>query len=366
MALNWVIAGGGTGGHVMPSLALAEVITKRGESVLFIGSEQGLEGRLVPAAGFELLALPSGQVMGQNLLGKISGLFRIFQGVGRAAAALRSRRTNIVISVGGFAAMPAVLAALLLRRPLFLIEPNAIPGRANALTARFARLVFAGFEGTATSERLNQKNAIRHLGIPLRAALVSAFRQAPARETARSPIHVFVFGGSQGSQQINEAMIDLAPELRDQPLELFHQAGRNDRQRVASAYANAGLTAEVVDFESDMPNRYRWADLAICRSGAMTVAELSMAGLPALLIPYPFAADAHQAANANVYVAAGAGRRLESRPLDRTELRQTMLEFCEKPERLAAMSSCAAGLAKPDSAREIVEACALLVGGGRS
>ncbi len=363
MSLSWIIAGGGTGGHVFPSLALAEIIAERGDSVLFIGSEQGLEGRLVPAAGFDLLALPSAQIMGQNLLGRMAGLLRILQGVGRAAGALRSRRADIVISLGGYAAMPGVLAAILLRYPLVLIEPNAIPGRANALTARFARMLFTGFRTTAASPRLEQSRATRHLGIPLRSELVSAFREAPARKPATSPLRIFVFGGSQGARQINEAMMEMAPELRDQPLELFHQTGEADRERVAAAYAKAGLQAEVVGFESRMPLRYRWADLAICRAGAMTVAELAMAGLPALLIPYPYAADDHQAANADVWAEAGAGHRIESRPLDGKCLRDSLLEFCEAPERLAPMAAAASALARPDAAREIVEASALLARG---
>ena len=298
MTINWVIAGGGTGGHVTPALALAEIIVQRGDRVLFIGSERGLEARLVPEAGFELLALPSEQVMGRGLAGRISGLWRTLAQVGRARVALGAHRADVVVSVGGFAAIPAALAALLTRRPLALLEPNAIPGRANRLTAHFARLVFVGFASTA--QALKTRSPIHHFGIPLREGLVQAFARAGARRPPRNPVRLLVFGGSQGARQINETMMSLAPRLAGTALKIFHQSGAADRERVQAAYEEAGIDAEVVDFEPGMPDRYRWADLAVCRAGAMTVAELALAGLPALLVPYPFAADDHQAANAKV------------------------------------------------------------------
>ena len=185
MALSWIIAGGGTGGHVTPALALGEVIAARGESLLFIGSDQGLEARLVPEAGFELLTLPSQQVMGRSLIGKLSGAFRILAQVGRAQAALRERNADVVVSVGGFAAMPAALAALLTRRPLVLVEPNAIPGRVNRLTARFARRVFMGFDSAA--RHLPRSGKLKPVGIPLRRNLTEAFAKGETRPAPRSP-----------------------------------------------------------------------------------------------------------------------------------------------------------------------------------
>jgi len=361
MTLNWIIAGGGTGGHVTPALALAEIIAERGDRVLCIGSERGLEARLVPEAGFELLALPSEQVMGRGLAGRLTGLWRILRLVGRARAALRAHDAHVVVSVGGFAAMPAALAAIIARCPLALIEPNAIPGRANRLTAHFARRVFVGFVSTAQS--LKTRSPISHFGIPLRRSLVEAFAEVDAREAPRSPLRLFVFGGSQGARQINETMMELAPRLAGKGLEIFHQAGAADRDRVQDAYRQAGLDAQVVDFESAMPARYRWADLALCRAGALTVAELALAGLPALLVPYPFAADDHQAANADAFAEAGAGIRLESRPLDADVVQAHLEGFIQAPESLLAMSGAATSLAEPNAAERIVEACAALARG---
>lgn len=361
MTLSWIIAGGGTGGHVTPALALGEIIAERGERVLFIGSEQGLESRLVPEAGFELLALPSQQVMGRRWLGGLAGLLGTLGQVGRARRALRTQSADIVVSVGGFAAMPAALAALAGSCPLVLVEPNAIPGRANRLTARFARQVFVGFPGAA--KRLAARGPVEYLGIPLRGELVRAFADSGSRREAGAPLHLLVFGGSQGARQINEAMLEIAPQLAHRPVKIFHQAGAADRERVEHAYVAAGVEAEVVDFEPAMPARYQWADLALCRAGALTVAELALAGLPALLIPYPFAADDHQAANAAALSEAGAGIRLGSRPLDVEELGANLLSFIRDPGRLAPMSEAAARLARPDAARQIVEACAAIAEG---
>lgn len=353
MALSWIIAGGGTGGHVTPALALGEAIAERGDRSLFIGSEQGLEARLVPDAGFELLALPSQQVMGRTLRGRIGGVLAILGQVGRAHAALRARQADVVISVGGFAAMPAVLAALISRRPLVLVEPNAVPGRAHRLTARFARLVFVGF--ARAGAHLGDRSHVRYVGIPLRHALCEAFLSAGTRQSPVPPLRLLVFGGSQGAHQINQSMIAIAPDLAAQPIEIFHQTGKADLEPVRRAYSQAGLKAQVVDFEADMPARYLWADLAVCRAGALTVAELAMAGLPALLIPYPFAADDHQTANAEALSEAGAARQLECRPLDPRELAHQIESLQKRPGELLAMSEAARALARPDAAREIIE-----------
>jgi UDP-N-acetylglucosamine--N-acetylmuramyl-(pentapeptide) pyrophosphoryl-undecaprenol N-acetylglucosamine transferase len=351
--LSWVVAGGGTGGHVTPALALCERIAARGDGVRVLGGERGLEARLVPAAGFELVKLPARQMMGQSALARLLALPAL---AGACVAALRELAgADLVVSVGGYASVPAALAAALRRLPLFLVEPNAVPGRANRVAARFARRIFVGFEEAAA--RLPRER-VAVTGIPLRRALVQSFAEGAARRVPAPPFRLLVFGGSQGAHQINEAMRELAPTLADSRVEIFHQSGEADRARVEDAYRAAGLRAEVVAFEPDMPRRYRWADLAVCRSGALTVAELALAGLPALLVPYPFAADDHQLANARALARAGAARVLPSRPLEAPALRAALAELFEKPAELAAMGAAAAGLARPDAAERIVAECA--------
>ena len=360
MALNWIIAGGGTGGHVTPALALGEAIAERGEQVAFIGSEQGLESKWVPEAGFELIALPSQQVMGRGLGGRATGLIRTLMQVGRARRALRRFDAHLVISVGGFAAMPAALAAWTTRTPLVLVEPNAIPGRVNRLTARGARRIFVAFSAAA-AQLSGQADRVVESGVPLRQALVKAFAATPPRQRPHQPLRLLIFGGSQGARQLNDAMIELSDSLSERPLHIFHQTGEADRERVAAAYAAAGIEAEVVAFEPNMPQRYAWADLALARAGALTVTELAMAGLPALLVPYPFAADDHQAANAASLEAAGAGLCLESRPLQIPALRTALFALTDDPDRLVTMSHAARSLAKPDAAQQIIEECVALL-----
>lgn len=355
MVKRWVIAGGGTGGHVTPALALGEALRERGDEVLFVGSERGLESKLVPDAGFDLEILPSEQIMGRNLLGQIRGGVSILRCVFAARKILKRFRADAVLSVGGYAAMPAALAARLTGRPLFLVEPNAIPGRVNRLTARFARTVFVGFEST----RGNLPSATESLclGVPLRRALYRAFEDRPEKGVPRPPLHVFVFGGSQGARQLNENVPEALSRLRPKSVEVFHQSGEVDRATVEARYAELGVPAEVVAFEYDMPSRYNWADLVICRAGALTVAELALAGMPALVVPYPFAADDHQSANARALEEAGAARRLESRPLDVHVMAQTVAELVTTPGRLVLMREAAQRLARPNAAKDIVEHC---------
>jgi UDP-N-acetylglucosamine--N-acetylmuramyl-(pentapeptide) pyrophosphoryl-undecaprenol N-acetylglucosamine transferase len=328
---RFLLAGGGTGGHVTPALALAEELSAGGDDVLMLGSERGLERRLVPAAGFELIALPSRQFMGKSLWHR----------------------------AGGYAAAPAVLASALRRVPLAVVNPDAIPGRVNRYSARLAARIFAGIEGTqdaypAAAER------VRCLGVPLRRGLVENFAVSTERRRPEAPFRLLVFGGSQGARQLNRGMAETITELGDLPLEIFHQSGEADRATVEAAYAAAGAKAEVVAFEPDMASRYRWADLALCRAGAITVAELALVGLPALLVPLPGAADDHQSANARALEAVGAARRLDPRTLSAKDLGDALRSLLADPDRLVAMGRAAAGLARPLAASDIAAECRAL------
>lgn len=358
MALNWVIAGGGTGGHVTPAIALGERIKERGDRVLFIGSETDIAGRMVSEAGFEMLTLSSQRVMGRRFWGQIMGTFQTLRQVSKARRALLQIQADIVISIGGFAAMPTALAALISRCPITLVEPNAIPGRVNRLTARFARRIFIAFP--SAGERLARPDRTLVVGVPLRRSLIEACQKQRQPEQPTAPLRIGVFGGSQGSQQINQAMMQIAPALRDEPLVIFHQAGHADRARVEEAYREAGLDAEVVAFEVDMPSRYRWANLAICRAGALTVAELALSGLPAVLIPYPHAADDHQKANAESLAAVGAALCLDPRPLHNEELLKAITMLAQNRPQLRKMSEAARAQARPDAADRIVRESATL------
>ncbi len=356
MATRWIIAGGGTGGHVTPALALGEAIVDRGDAVLFVGSARGLESKLVPEAGFDLETLTSQQVMGRSPIGRLRGGLSILRNIVPARRTIQRFEADAVVSVGGYAAMPTALAARTCGRPLFLVEPNAIPGRVNRLTARFAESVFVAFESTKQTLPVGTESVC--LGVPLRRALRRAFGEVEGARTPRQSLRIMIFGGSQGARQLNEGVPDALIRLEPNEIDVFHQTGEADRERVTRRYAEAGIAAEVVAFERNMPTRYRWADLAICRAGALTVAELCLAGLPSLLIPYAFAADDHQTANARALEEAGAARRIDATPLDSQALAQTIAEFVRTPARLDPMRSAARKLARPNAAHEIIDYCA--------
>jgi UDP-N-acetylglucosamine--N-acetylmuramyl-(pentapeptide) pyrophosphoryl-undecaprenol N-acetylglucosamine transferase len=362
VSTRWVIAGGGTGGHVTLALALGEEIARVGDEVLFVGSARGLEAKLVPQAGFELVQLPAQPLLGQRLLARAAGAAALGGASVQAVAMLRRRRSDIVISVGGYAAAPAAAAAALLRVPLVLVEPNAIPGRTNRALARFASHVFTAFEAAqpAFAQRLGRAH-VSSPGAPLRRSLIEAFAGRPPRRRPAPPLRLLVVGGSQGARQLNEGMIEAIRHLDPQRFEVFHQSGAADRERVAAAYARAGVRAEVADFEPDMPARYLWADVGLCRAGALTVAELALAGLPALLVPYPYAADDHQRANARALADAGAARVLDPSGFDGKQLADALDALGAEPDALLAMGRAAHSLARPSAAAEIVRVARALV-----
>lgn len=363
MSTRWVIAGGGTGGHVTMALALGEEIAARGEDVLFVGAARGLEVRLVPEAGFELVQLPAQPLLGRRFAARASGTAALAVATAKALALLRRRRTDVVISVGGYAAAPAAAAAVLLRIPLVVVEPNAIPGRTNRALARFAAHVFTAFEAAAPVFAATRGAArVSSPGAPLRRALLAAFADAAPRRRPTLPLRLLVVGGSQGAHQLNEGMLEALRHLDPQHLEIFHQTGSADRERVAAGYAKAGFRATVVDFEPALPARYAWADIGLCRSGALTVAELALAGLPSLLVPYPHAADDHQRANARVLADAGAARVLDPSGFDGKQVADALAVLCEQPEALLSMGAAARSLARPGAAATIVHCARTLVG----
>jgi UDP-N-acetylglucosamine--N-acetylmuramyl-(pentapeptide) pyrophosphoryl-undecaprenol N-acetylglucosamine transferase len=359
------IAGGGTGGHVTPALALGEELRARGAQLVFVGAERGIEKKLVPEAGFELVLLDARPVIGRGLRERALAFAALARATLAARRLLRERGIQLVVSVGGYASVPAALAAALLRTPLALVNTDAVPGAANRLMARFAARIFAGFAGTLAA--LPGASARRAVvtGVPLRRALRDKFADAASAahaDAARTP-HLFVFGGSLGARQINELMIEIARPLAEAKIEIFHQTGEADRERVAAAYQAAGVSAEVVAFERDMPRRYAWADLVVCRAGAISVAELALAGRAALLIPLGHVGGGEQFANARELERAGAARVLESRGLGSPAFSEALFALLSDRARLAEMGAKAASRAQPHAAEAIAEACLALAGG---
>jgi UDP-N-acetylglucosamine--N-acetylmuramyl-(pentapeptide) pyrophosphoryl-undecaprenol N-acetylglucosamine transferase len=358
-----VISGGGTGGHVTPALALGEALRSLGEPVLFVGSERGIEKRLVPDAGFELVMLDARPVLGRGPLARAAALLALARATWRARRLLAARGARAVVAVGGYASVPAALAAATLGRPVALVNTDAVPGLANRLLARLARRVFVGWPGAAAA--FGGGARVEVSGVPLRAALRRAFaaeaREEKPREDER--LHLFAFGGSQGARQINDALLAALPALDPARLAVVHQTGEADQARVEVGYRGAGFDATVTAFERDMPARYRWADLVVCRAGAISVAELALAGRPALLIPLGHVGGGEQFANARELERAGAARVLDSRGLEQEAFTRELLALLDDPEALRAMGRRAAALARPDAADTIAAACRALAEG---
>lgn len=362
MSARVVIAGGGTGGHVTPALALGEVFRDAGDETLFVGTDRGMEKRLVPEAGFELVTLASRPLVGRSLLDRMRALLGLAATTWRARRVLRRFRTDLVISVGGYAAVPPTLAAASLGVPVALVEPNAVPGAANRLGARFARRIYCGFAEGARSLAGDADPRLRITGVPLRAELVEAFSAGSRRREPEPPFRVFVFGGSQGARQINEAVLGALSRLTPERFEFVHQTGEADRERVERGYQQAGFRATVLAFERAMATRYAWADLVVCRSGAFTLAELALAGRPAVLVPLAHTGGGEQPGNARARAEAGAAVLLDGDGDEGAALAVLLESLFAAPARLAEMAEAAAALARPGAAHEIVEDCRELLG----
>jgi UDP-N-acetylglucosamine--N-acetylmuramyl-(pentapeptide) pyrophosphoryl-undecaprenol N-acetylglucosamine transferase len=344
-----LIAGGGTGGHVIPALAIArELRDGYGAEVRFVGTARGLETRLVPEAGFGLELIHVGQLKSVSLATKVRTLADLPLGILRCIRLLRSYRPDAVVGVGGYASGPAMLAAILLRVPTLAFEPNAAPGLANRLAGRWVTAAAVNFEET----RRHFRNA-RVTGIPVRAEFfgIAARPVGPAKR-------LLVFGGSQGARVLNRIMPQiLFPLLRDTPgLTVLHQSGPRAEAETRQAYLETGADEarwEVSAYLDEMPARFAEADLILCRSGASTMAELAAAGKPSLLVPFALATDDHQRRNAEVFVAAGAAKMLLESELGAERLHLTLREMLSQPGTLVAMGEQARPLARQDAVATI-------------
>jgi UDP-N-acetylglucosamine--N-acetylmuramyl-(pentapeptide) pyrophosphoryl-undecaprenol N-acetylglucosamine transferase len=344
-----LIAGGGTGGHIIPALAIADELKARYEAeILFVGTARGLESRLVPQAGYPLQLIRAGQLNNVSLGTRLRTLIDLPRGVLQCVGLLRSFRPRVVIGVGGYASGPAMGAAIALGIPTLAFEPNAVPGMANRLVGRRVDAAAVNFPAAAQFLRNAQVT-----GIPVRAEF---FRLDP-RPVDASP-HLLVFGGSQGARVLNNTMPKIAADLLAAVpgLTILHQAGARHAETTTAAYQSSGAPADqwqVAAFLDDMPRRFAAADLVLARSGASTVAELAAAGKPAVLIPFPQAADDHQRRNAEQMEHAGAAAMLIESDLTPEKLLAMLTGLLADRSALAWMSAAARQLAHPDAAERI-------------
>jgi UDP-N-acetylglucosamine--N-acetylmuramyl-(pentapeptide) pyrophosphoryl-undecaprenol N-acetylglucosamine transferase len=351
-----LVMAGGTGGHIFPGIAVAEVLRARGWRIVWMGSADGMEARIVPQRGFETAWVRFAALRGKGVLRVALLPFNLLRGFWQALGALRRIRPDVVLGMGGYVSFPGGMMAALTGRPLVLHEQNAVAGLANRVLAGVADRVLTGFPDVLKKGRW--------VGNPVREDIAALIAPA-ARFAGRSgPLKLLVVGGSLGAAVLNEivpkALAAIDPAERPQ---VVHQAGATHIEALRAAYAAAGAAGELVPFIDDMAAKYAEADLVICRAGALTVAELAAAGVASVLVPFPHAVDDHQTANARFLAERGAALLVPQHELDAPRLAQLVVEFDRA--RLLEMAEQARALAKPDAAAAVAHECIELAEGAR-
>lgn len=347
-----VIMAGGTGGHVFPALAVARELKRRGAEILWIGTRAGIEGRVVPAAGFDCAWIRIKGLRRQQVWDYVLLPFRMLLALWQSWRAFRRFKPDAALAMGGFVAGPGGLMARLTRTPLVVHEQNARAGFTNRHLAVMADRVLSGFPATFDIP------GAQHVGNPVRADILALPAPAVRFAEHKLPLRVLIVGGSQGARIFNrvlpEALTRLAPEFRPQ---LWHQTGKLEHGKTEAAYHRAGIEARVAAFIEDMAAAYAWADVVICRAGAMTIAELAAAGLGAVLVPYPFATDDHQTANAEYLVSREAAILIPEAQFDAQGVADLLARFTRAPQALQKLAHNARACAVPDATARVADAC---------
>jgi UDP-N-acetylglucosamine--N-acetylmuramyl-(pentapeptide) pyrophosphoryl-undecaprenol N-acetylglucosamine transferase len=354
-----ILAGGGTGGHVIPALAIAQELRSRYHAqVLFVGTQRGIETRLVPAAGFELHLIQVGALNRVDLATRLKTLLDLPRALMESAKLIREFRPDVMIGVGGYASGPAMLTAAMMSVPTVAFEPNVVPGFANRMVAPMVSAAAVHFEATCHYFR-----NCHVTGVPVRQEFFHVPARPPVRSKDARPT-LLVFGGSQGAHAINQAVLDGLPKLMEAVpgIHVIHQTGERDYVPAQAVYLRTMISAEVSPFIDDMPGAFARADLLVCRSGASTVAEITAAGKPAIFVPLPTAADDHQTQNAATLVDGGAARLLPQSELSSDRLVNEIAELLRDRPRLTAMSEAARRFAHPDAAARIAALAARAAG----
>ncbi|MEN8216184.1 MAG: undecaprenyldiphospho-muramoylpentapeptide beta-N-acetylglucosaminyltransferase [Pseudomonadota bacterium] len=342
-----LLMAGGTGGHVFPALAIAEALRTQGFTVSWLGTRRGLEARVVPAAEIDIKYISIEGIRGKGLISILAAPFKIALAIWQSVRVLRALRPAAVVGMGGFVTGPGGVAAWLLRIPLLIHEQNAIAGMTNRWLARIALKVMEAFPDT-----FPKKCHAIYTGNPLRANIMNL--SPPEPRTKHEPWRILIVGGSLGAKALN----DTVPQaLRQIPgaLEVWHQTGKIHIEAMQKAYEGAPFKARVVAFIEDMATAYAWADIVICRAGAITVGELAQAGIASILVPYPYAVDDHQTSNARFLSKKGAAILLPQTNLTIEKLATLMTELHDNPARLQAMSAAARKCGTPSALQKVVD-----------
>ncbi len=356
-----LIMAGGTGGHVFPALAVAHYLTERGHQVSWLGTQRGMESELVPANGFEIDTISIAGLRGNGLTGWLAAPLRVSRAIFQALGVMRRRKPDAVLGMGGFVTGPGGVAAKLSGKPLLIHEQNAIAGLTNRLLSRIANRVLEAFPHTFRGAKVS------HTGNPVRSDIASLPAPDERFGGREGRLHLLVVGGSLGALALNEMVPEALKMLSDsQRPEVRHQSGKRHVEATRKAYGEAGVEGEVMPFINDMAAQYEWADLVICRAGALTVSELALAGVASILVPYPYAVDDHQSANGRYLVEQEAAKLVQQRDMTPESLAEMLSAYCgdvnEGRKELMSMAQNARLLARPDATAEVAAACLALAG----
>jgi len=353
-----LITAGGTGGHVYPGLAVARALQEQNIPVVWMGTEKGLESRVIPEAGIHMVYLSVSGLRGKGIFSLLKAPFELTKALFQSFMIMRKIKPAAVLGMGGFVAGPGGLVAALMGIPVVIHEQNAIPGLTNRLLSKVSKKVLEGFPGTFSG----MKKAIG-IGNPVRQDIAKLAIPLSRLGDRWGRVRLLVFGGSLGAQALNEVVPMALSEVPLDKLPIVrHQAGKNKDDVTRTLYAKLGVEAEVTPFIEDMAEAYEWADLVICRSGALTVAELATAGLASIMVPYPYAVDDHQTANAKYLSDAGAAILMPQNDMTKETLSELLENLCSDRDKLIEMSFKARALAKPQATTEVAAICAEMAG----
>lgn len=352
-----MILAGGTGGHVFPALAVANELRDRGVPIIWVGTNKGIESRVVPAAGFPLAIMSVQGLRGKGFLQYVRAPLIIVKALYESFSILLKHKPCAMLGMGGFVAGPCALMGVLLRKPLIIHEQNAIVGLTNRILAPLSRIMFTGFPIQYKKQKLE------HCGNPVRSKLMNI--EIPEKRLAgRGNVkRLLIVGGSQGAVSLNKfiprALASISSSIQ---VEIWHQTGANKREVTLEAYQKNKLQVRVDEFIDDIDQAYGWADLIVCRSGAITLAEIAAVGLGSVLVPYPYAVDDHQTANASSYVKAGASQLIPESEMSSEKLSVTLLELLANSEQLMKMACAAKKLVNGNASKRVADEC--MIAGG--
>lgn len=352
-----LIMAGGTGGHIFPGIAVAEHLKAQGWNIHWLGTAKRMEASLVPEHGFDISFINIAGVRNKNIIELIKTPFKLMQSVMQSMAIIRKVKPDVVLGFGGYASAPGGVAAWLMGKPLVLHEQNAVAGMSNRYLAKIARKVLSAFPGA-----FKGKVAHQVVGNPLRGDIVQLEQQIP--EQPASSKKVLVVGGSLGAKVLNETVPKAISQIKLQNIQVWHQTGKGNEQAVKQSYQDYGLTEEnikVADFINDMSAAYQWADVVVCRAGALTVSELAMAAKPAIFIPLPHAVDDHQTKNAMYLVERNAAKLIAQKELTGTSLAQMLNSLFVSDKVVQSMAKAAQDAAHADATLRVAQTCQELV-----